>query len=77
MFEISRTEKMLDQNGIKTSIRVLCIGSIGMVHGSVRKNFRQLGISDDVAKSRIKWCSESNMICGNMIWQKICRLMHK
>ena len=72
-----RLKNILDQNRIKTSIRLLCFGSLGMVHENVRKNLRKLGISGDEAKSTMKWCSVSNMICGNMIWRNRCILIHE
>ena len=68
---------MLEQNGIKTSIKVLCFGSLGIVHENVRKNLRKLGLSGDEAKSAIKWRSVSNMICRYMIWRNRCKLMHE
>ena len=70
-------KEMLEQNGIKTSIKVLCFGSLGISHENVRKNLRKLGLSGDEAKSAIKWFSVSNMICGNMIWCNRCKLMHE
>ncbi len=69
-------KNILDQNGIKTNIRILCFGSLGTVHEDVRKNLRRLGLSSEEVKSTIKWCSVSNMICGNIIWQNRCKGMH-
>ena len=69
-------KEILQQNGIRTSIQVLCFGSLGTVHQEVRKNLRKLGLSDDEAKSTIKWCSVSTMVCGNMIWRNRCTLMN-
>ena len=77
MFKHKQLKEMLEQNGIKTTIKVLCFGSLGTVHENVRKNLRKLGLSGDEAESAIKWCSVSNMICGNMIWRNRCKLMHE
>ena len=66
----------LDQNRIKINIGILCFGSLGTVHEDVRKNLRKLGLSSEEVKSTIKWCSVSNMICGNIIWQNRCKGMH-
>ena len=53
-------KNILDQNGIKTSIKVLCFGSIGTVHEGVRRNLGKLGLSGDEAKSKCtnRWTLE-------------------
>ena len=45
---------------------------LGTVHEDVRKNLRGFGLSSEEPKSTMKWCSVSNMICGNMIWRNRC-----
>ena len=57
-------KNILDQNGIKTSIKVLGFRPLGTVHEDVRRNLGKLGLSGDEAKTTMKWCSVSNMICG-------------
>ena len=47
-------KEILQQNGIRTSIQVLCFGSLGTVHQEVRKSLRKLGLSGDEAKSTMK-----------------------
>ena len=69
-------KNILNRNGIKTNIRILCFGSLGTVHQDARKNLRGLGLSSEEAKSTMKWCSVSNMICRNMIWRNRCKWIH-
>ena len=69
-------KNILNRNGIKTNIRILSFGSLGTVHEDVRKNLKGLGLSSEEAKSTMKWCSVSNMICGNMIWRNRCKGIH-
>ena len=71
-----KLKNILNRNGIKTNIRILCFGSLGTVHEDVRKNLKGLGLSSEEAKSTMKWCSVSNMICGNMIWRNRCKRIH-
>ena len=44
-------KSILNRNGIKTNIRILCFGSLGTVYEDVRKNLRGLGLSSEEAKS--------------------------
>ena len=70
-------KSILNDNGRKTNVRILlCFGSLGTVEDDVRKNLRKLGLSSEEVKFTIKWCSVSNMICGNIIWQNRCKGMH-
>ena len=70
-------KSILNRNGIKTNIRILCFGSLGTVYEDVRKNLRGLGLSSEEAKSTMKWCSVSNMICGSMMWRNRCKGAHR
>ena len=67
--------RVLEQNGIKAKINVLCFGSLGSVQKEVRTCLKKLGLSYEEAKSTMKWCGVSNMISGNIIWLERCRLV--
>ena len=69
--------RVLEQNGIKAKINVLCFGSLGSVHKEVRTCLKKLGLSNEEAKSTMKWCGVSNMIGGNIIWRERCKLVHE
>ena len=69
--------RVLEQNGIKAKINVLCFGSLGSVHKEVRTCLKKLGLSYEEAKSTMKWCGVSNMIGGNIIWRERCKLVHE
>ena len=69
-------KNILNRNGIKTNIRILCFGSLGAIHEDVRKNLRGLGLSSEEAMSTMKWCNVSNMVCGNMIWRNRSKGIH-
>ena len=59
--------RILQQNGIKANISVLCSGSLGSVHKDVRTCLKRLGLSHEEAKGTMKWCGVSNIIGGNII----------
>ena len=65
--------RLLEKNGIKANINVLCFGSLGSVHKEVRTCLKKLGLSHGEAKSTMKWCGVSNMVGGNIIWQERSR----
>ena len=67
---------LLNEHGIATSISVMCFGSLGTVHKSVRGNLKRLGLLGEEAKETMKWCSVSNMICSNIIWRNRCKKIH-
>ena len=67
---------LLNEHGIATSISVMCFGSLGTVHKSVRENLKRLGLSGEEAKETMKWCSVSNMICGIILWRNRCKKIH-
>ena len=69
--------RILEQNGIKANINVLCFGSLGSVNKKVRTCLKKLGLSHEEAKSTMKWCGVSYMIGGNIIWRERCKLVHE
>ena len=77
-FEYSYNEKyerytpvcnVLESDGWKVELVVLCFGSLGCMRNDVWRGLRKLGMSKSDIKDLMKWCSISNLIMANYIWR--------